>query len=446
MRKESAGLQSLQQYMRMAQRAPNPNLAMSILDQHFGAQDALQRIKKLAPKPILPVTPATKQFVAQAVRKIAEAVAPADDEDHRLRNYAMGAAAAAPFAGMIGQKPVIHDPHLNPDIQRFATMAELSRQAQPGDVLLTTKPGGSVWKSAIQPLSGSEFYHAQPVVGRRRGHGTTLTAGQYDEPEYRRNLKAVRRDAETIRDMSKTQEYPDVMLMRPKKKLAPEQLAAFKDEALRRSRTPYDHVKAPMTWLKEMFLPKVDLGGKNVRPPVCEGNVCSTLPAMAYERAGVDVLKGKRSQDIFPPDYLRSEAFEPVGVRLKNEYATSPALRKAMPYMTRAGLGAALAAGTYGVSKDPALAAVPVGAAAGAMGANALARSLRGKGLPSLMDFLTQLPELKGKRRAALVRDFAGKSVPATLAGAGLAYGGAKALQHWLAQRRATERAGDETS
>jgi hypothetical protein len=94
-----------------------------------------------------------------------------------LQLGAMGLAAASPFAGLIGERPIIHDPLQGAVGTKFKDLTELGRHAQPGDVIVTSKPGGSKFKNIIMPTGRSQFYHAQPVTGRANGMGYTFSAG-----------------------------------------------------------------------------------------------------------------------------------------------------------------------------------------------------------------------------------------------------------------------------
>jgi len=383
----------------------------------------------------------------EALARVAPPPPEEEEESHTGRNLAVAGAAASPFAGLIGQDKILHDPHLDPNMRRFRSMGDLSRAAQPGDLLMTTKPNRSMWKATISPLSGSEFYHAQPVIGRRGGHGTTVSAGEHDQPLFRKQvstkggIREFIRNTDKVHEMSQNQHYPDVMLLRPKRPMTPEQLKAFEQELVQRTTHPYSPGKAIGTWLKEIFMPKVfDRSGAKNNAPICEGNVCSTMPAQAYASQGVNVLPNKRSQDIFPTDFLRSDQFEPVGVRLENQYMTSPTMRKLMPYLARGALGAGLAGATYGISKDPALAAAPLGLMAGTTAATALGKHLYSKRqgkVPNTFELLNGLFELKGKKRNNMLKKYLGVRAPLALGGAAASYYGAKKLEELLARRRA---------
>lgn len=54
MKKLAVGQKGLMQYIQMANRAKQPDVAHAILDQHFGKMDTLQRLKSMVPKPVAP--------------------------------------------------------------------------------------------------------------------------------------------------------------------------------------------------------------------------------------------------------------------------------------------------------------------------------------------------------------------------------------------------------
>lgn len=299
------------------------------------------------------------------------------EESHTGRNLAMAGAAISPFGGMIGQQSLKHDPHLNPNVRRMS-LRDISRAAKPGDVLLTSKPSGSIWKHVIKPLSGSEFYHAQPIVGRRDGHGVTMTAGlDHGNEEYANaSHKRMIRDADTVNLLPETNHYDDLVLMRPKKPLSPEQAKAFAAGSIERSRMPYDTAGGVRAWVKDLFQPKLKMFENGKNPELCVGSVCSTDPAMGYADVGGPRIKGKSPKDVMPADFLRSGDFEAVGTHLKNKYTMSTTARRALPLAARAGLGAGMAGAIYAGTEDPATLAVPVGMAAGSAASAAIAQKL----------------------------------------------------------------------
>lgn len=373
-----------------------------------------------------------------------------DDERSELSGLqmgAMGAAAASPFAGLIGEKPIIHDPLQGAEGQQFKRMRDVSRAAQPGDVLLTSKSKGSLFKNFITPAGQSQFYHAQPVTGRQDGVGYTMSAGDlYDQgisPSKAKNFDT------PIHDYMKNDatSYSDAVLLRPKTPLTKEQLKALQTSYGQRVVRPYDNTKALSTFARDLFVPKLDALTKGRAETVCEGNVCSTMPAMAYNEAtGKRVIPGKASQDVFPTDFLRSDQFKLVGSHVTPETAAleRSALRKASPWLLRGGIGAGLAGGTYAASEDPAL----VAGGAGAYGANKAIDAAFTNEIPEAARKLLpvsayeQFPTLWEAGDAAMtgglrnpetreiLKRFSTRRLPVLAAGGALAYGGAKALQN----------------
>jgi len=356
---------------------------------------------------------------------------PVPEESHKARNTAIGAAAASPFLGMIGEKKLIHDPYLNPEIPRFENHKALSRAARAGDVLVTTTPERNIWKSLQEPMSGTPFYHAQPVVGREGKHGLTMQAGEAFEDIKKGVPAAELLDEGGLLNVNKAMKmYPDVVLMRPKKPMTKAQGRKFGLRNIVRSGSEYNNATGTKAWLHDIFVPKIP-GLEKLKPCGKGGeNICSTMPAQAYDEVtGMKVIRGKPSKRIMPADLLRSDALEVVGASLKNPTLQGSAkLRRAMPFLARGGMGLGLGAGAYAVSEDPAIAAAPIGATAGSL---LLQRALKDKNsVPSLAIFAKELAG--GATTKASRGAFLGKRLPAYLGGAGLAYAGAKGLQHVL--------------
>jgi hypothetical protein len=227
-----------------------------------------------------------------------------------------------------------------------------------------------MWKSFIAPQSGGEMYHVQPVVGRRRGVSTTVTAGENVGSSLREITRNKAHYTDDIPKAMRAEGYSDATLLRPKKPLTATQRKKFVEQSLERSGKKYDDTKALTTWLRDMFVPKIKGVTGRGKQVVCEGNVCSTMPAQAlHEATGGkrQVVPGKRAQDIFPTDFLRSEAYETVGSRTPSKYTKSLLRRRLTPYLSRGALGAGLAGGTYAVSQDPAVAGSAAGVGAGAL-------------------------------------------------------------------------------
>lgn len=286
------------------------------------------------------------------------------EKDHTVRNVAMGAAAASPFMGLIGQKPITKDPHINPSIRR-TTLREISELARPGDVVVSSEPHWSGWKLFQTPVTGTEFYHAFPVVGQRQGRGTDVTAGELYDPKRKKPLTTTgaKRQLEELQSDMRRQKYRDVMLMRPDQPLNPDQVKAFQEETLRRAQTKYAPSRGVRAFLRDIFVPKVK-GLENISP-TCEGNVCSTLPSQAHKTVtGTNLVPGKPAKSILTADYLREGSkLKPIAAHIRSTPRFSPRAMRTLGLGLRGGLGLGLAGGTYAVSEDPALAAVPLGLA-----------------------------------------------------------------------------------
>jgi len=429
-----------------------------------------------------------------------------------LSGAAAAGAGAAPFLGMIGQKKIRHDPLMGAQGQQFKTMRELSEAAQAGDIVLTAKPRGSIWRNFQLPASGSEWYHAQGVIGQRPSIAGSemaieellefipkamledtlgMSIEDLDELSSKKRKKALagleealaketgltleaaetgmgRRQVNNLMDKSSPMEvalehggpvpitkhmagrdYKDVMLLRPKTPMTPEQLKIFQRQMMERGTQAYSNPKALELYLKDMFVPKIEgmqhlMGSQEIN---CKGNVCSTMPAQSmHEASGLKVVPGKRPQDIAPADYLRSDKFELVGSRMDpKKFRMSPGMRKAVPYLYRGGIGATLAAGTYGAMEEPELMA----GAAGAAGAYSAGKKHAPKLAPMLgvaknkiplmfPDFKTGFgivgamanPQMRATVKAKDFIPMLKGGVPAVIGGGALAYGGAKGLTH----------------
>lgn len=308
--------------------------------------------------------PVRTQLYKLGARTLRQRLGLQEPEDHTVRNVAMGAAAASPFMGLIGQKPITKDPHLDPSIRR-TTLRELSELAKPGDVVVSSEPHWSGWKLFQTPVTGTEFYHAFPVVGQRQGQGTGVTAGELHDPKRKKPLTTTgaKRQLEELRSDMMRQKYRDVMLMRPDQPLTPEQIKAFQDEAVRRAQTKYAPSRGVRALLRDIFVPKIK-GLENVSP-LCEGNVCSTLPSQTHKAVtGADLVPGKPAKSVLTADYLREgSGLKPIAAHVSSTPRFSPRAMRALGLGLRGGLGLGLAGGTYAVSEDPALAAVPLGLA-----------------------------------------------------------------------------------
>ncbi len=276
--------------------------------------------------------------------------APRDEEDHTTRNLLMAGAAAAPFAGMIGQAPLIHDPFNAPkQLSREALLA----QARAGDLLVTTQPKMNIYRAMMEPATGTPFYHAQPILGQGPSGPSTISAGQFNRPQHKGKLyDDLMRSTRTLEDVLTRRDY-DVALMRPKSPLTPEQVQAFVGENIARASNPYSLRKAISSWANEAFVPKWNRLRGEIPSLQCKGDICSTMPAEAYAKAGIPgAVPYKKPSQTLATDFLRSNNFDMVGAYVRDPKAyASPAMRKAMPYLGRAGIGALLAGGVYGGAK-----------------------------------------------------------------------------------------------
>lgn len=389
--------------------------------------------------------------------RVAAAEAP---EDHTVRNVAMGVAAASPFGGLIGRKPIIHDPLQGAVGENYASYSDLAKAARPGDILLTSKAKGSVFKNVIDPGGGSQFYHAQPVVTRSRNKGTTYSAGDFigDTLEDGRPRDRAFRVDDYVKGPETN--YSDGVLLRPKKPLDKKTQKAYLDALDARVLRPYDSMHGVRSWLRDMFVPKIK-GVTDRRPDtICEGNVCSTMPAQAYhETTGRRVVPNVAAQDTMPVDYLRSQDYELVGSHvtpetraLQNKWG-----RKVAPVALRAGIGAGLAGGVYAGTEDPALIAGAAGAAytrplvdmtmtRGGWGYESMPQSWR-KVLDDrrVYEQISSFPSTweagdallaKAPGAGKTVGRYLTRSVPLTLGGGALAYGAAKGVQNDVAAAR----------
>lgn len=287
-----------------------------------------------------------------------------------LQRGAMGIAAASPFAGLIGREKLLHDPLQGAQGKSFKDLDALGRAARPGDVLLTSKPTGSYVKTVLAPLGDSEFYHAQPVISRHPTTGLARTysagdlhgveLGDYQASAYTRSV------ADALRHPDSG--YSDAVLLRRKVPFTPEQEAAYLRDLDERAPRFYDTPHGQKSLLKDIFLPKIKRNAQAASDVMCEGNVCSTMPAMATATAipGERVLPHIPAAETMPHHYLRSSQYEMVGSHVSPETrALQQSLsHKIAPYVARAGLGAALAGSTYALTEEPEIAAGVAGTAA----------------------------------------------------------------------------------
>lgn len=345
---------------------------------------------------------------------------------------ALGAAAAAsPFAGLIGEKKIIHDPLTNRNIHRSRNVKDFVRRIQQGDVLITGKDTFSPWKQTMSPFTGTEFYHAQPVVGTRGKNKVTATAGEYAGGAYRKATAAqMRRDASRIEDLIK--EYPDITVMRPNNMTAKD-AKRFGDASMLRSKKDYDTWNAVKGWAYDMFVPKIKGLGTNMKGNViCEGNVCSTMPAQALkETLGRDVVPGKPAKWVMPADYLRSDEFTPVTSMINSKYKKGKIPAGVARMLPRAAIGAGLGAGTYAVADTPESLAVPVGMAAALKRHNKTLTKAQKSSQPSLIeigDTFTNKKDYSRQLRKSMRSKYIKNELKPLLLGGGLGLAAALGL------------------
>lgn len=291
------------------------------------------------------------EFYKLGVQSVLQRLGLQKDEGAPLPAAAAGAiAAGTPFLGLIGEKPLLHDPFQNPNIPRAASLQELAGQMKPGDVLVSTRPGMNFWKAPQLFSGGSELYHTVPVVdaphGKPRVYIESDALYDYQSKQPRRSARAEPWDAE--RALRK--KYPEAVVLRPNDPLTEDQLNAIRENMRLRARRRYDIPRSFKNWFRDIFLPKIEtLPGKRV----CKGDICSTLPLQArHEVTGFDLGVGKKPKNVLPADWLRSTNVTPVSAYVDPTIKhLSPRVLKALRLSGRAALGAGLGLGTYGLLK-----------------------------------------------------------------------------------------------
>lgn len=364
------------------------------------------------------------QGVSKALRWLGLQDSP--EESHLGRNIAMGAAATTPFLGLIGQQRLRHNPLLNPDIRR-GSLEELARRARAGDVVVTGKGG-----SPVTSLTGNELWHAEPVLGRRGGKGIGVSGGELTprqlrlagelHPEraahYEELAKAIEKDPrqlekhiEPLDKRLRGVQQDRLVLLRPKKELSPAQIEKLRRVGYSEAIKPYQIRRAFSTQLKDWFLPKIP-GLERLGRTQCSGNICMTPAAHGFEsvHGGTPVVPGKAAKDVISSDFLRSKHYEPVMAHIDEAAAKNYGkLHRLGSLGTRAALGLGLAGSIYGLTEDPATAAIPVGAA----GAPALARKAFGfKTFRPLRQLLKH-----DSKRSLRLKNISRRTLPLMLAG-----------------------------
>lgn len=308
-----------------------------------------------------------------------------EDESNLARNAAMAGLAGSPFLGLAGRERITKDPFFNRNIPRMS-IKDLSRRARTGDVLLSASKGLPLYKALQAPVYGSDLFHGISAVGG----GKFVDAGYLGKtwPHLRRGEKGrpsdparlarmVRQEGylPNLKELLGTDKYRDLVLLRPtaEARAAMGGKAGVKrltEDIIEKSTLPYGkgHSKI-LSGLSELFVPKIEGAAGDVKifgNQICKGEVCSTLPGQAMERAGIkEVVKGKPAKYLGSPDYLRSQHFEPVAARIGGSPFFSQRGLRLSGLGLRGALGAGLAGGLYAGTEDPAL--------LGAVGAGALA-------------------------------------------------------------------------
>lgn len=293
----------------------------------------------------------------------------------------VGAAAGAPFLGMIGQKPIKYDPLASPDVHTTHDIEELRRAAQPGDVLVSTRGAFSPYKAPQAFISGTDYYHAEPVVGKQDGVAQSMTSGSlYNNPEMagKDPLDALKKSVPvaggpTEHIPSSILQGDNVTLMRPKVPFTPEQNKAFLEHFAKTTTAPYSSETAIGSWLKDIFVPK-NLKVTHNPAGECAGDICSTAVAKAYEKAtGSPAVPFKTTAETMPADLLREgSAFEPVMHHINPANKALIQHRLPAQIAARAALGLGTAGLAYGASENPEV----TGAVAGAAGATNATRKI----------------------------------------------------------------------
>jgi len=373
----------------------------------------------------------------------------------------IGAAASAPFLGMIGEKKFVHDPRTNPHIPRTNSLEEIQRAAQPGDVVLTTRGGMNPYKTPQSLITGSDYFHAEPVVHNKGGIGHAITsASLYGTPK---STQEVMESAVPIGSGINIvdPEHPsaltgedNLILMRPKTPLTPEQQAKYIEDFIPRTQTPYSSETAIGNWFKNVLVPK---GNKVVHDPSCAnaGDICSTAVSRSYEAAtGNPVVPHKPTHETMPSDLLREgSAFEPVMYRFNTPEAleASKVVQKIhTPIAARAALGLGTAGLAYGATEHPEVAG---GVAGGLASTNAMRKVMElahrekmnrpaayfkaNSQLPSGWNMLDEIGMPKGKVAPA-VGKFLTRTVPVAAAGAVGGYALTHKIHNMINNYRAT--------
>lgn len=306
-------------------------------------------------------------------------------------------------------------------------------------------------EETLSPAEKKEALRRAREAVRRRG--ITFEAGDISIPAETIEEKLVEGlgpgqilteegQVQDIVNALKKEDYQNVALLRPTKPLTSKELQVFQDQMLQRAMQPYENPKALEIFLKDLFVPNIKgmkrlMGTQEI---TCKGNVCSTMPSQAYTAAtGEPVISTKRPQDVMPADYMRSDKFKLVGHHLADEFPMHKGFRKALPYLTRGGIGLGLGAAAYTGAEDPTLLAAVPGAAGAYLGAKALSpkiKSIADKGMfPGVSEGVSITKELMSpsvtrKAKFDILKPILKGGLPTAAAGATLGVLGAKGIQH----------------
>jgi len=306
-------------------------------------------------------------------------------ESNAGRNLAVAGAAGSPFLGLIGREKIKNDPFYNRAIKRVRSK-DIAEMARAGDVLLTASKGLPFYKAIQAPTYGSEFYHGVAALGDKRFVDAGFLGRHF--PETRRGApgrpadsaglaRMARREGMlgTLGDIVNAPKYRDMVLLRPtaearKAMGGAKGLRRVTDDIIEKSTLPYGKGHSKLkAGLAELFMPKIPglghpalTGGQ-----ICKGEVCSTLPGQAMERAGIgEIARGKPAKYLGSPDYLRSSQFEPVAAHLGGKPLFSRRAMSALGLGMRGALGAGMGGAIYAGYEHPELLGVAGGAALGA--------------------------------------------------------------------------------
>lgn len=281
----------------------------------------------------------------------------------------MGAAAALPFAGMIGNAPNIHE---GKGLE-FKSLDELKKHVTPGDIVISSPHKKTFTNLAIGLGTGvPDASHAAFVDDRGRLISNTLeqksvgpTIQSFEKNRAYTILRPKAGGPLNAADMAQKYrrhlEIADVLEAAEKARGAtPEALAEMRRNFYSRApgylKTPIHSVVAPYFGSHgagdeakktfEQFYKKPTAAGV----ADCAGGWCTLPGAMAFPQ-GMDVVPGRKPGDTTPVDFLKNPHLEAVGGfgRGKNRYVDK--LIRAGPTAARLAYGVLGSLGVYGASK-----------------------------------------------------------------------------------------------